>query len=59
MNPLDLLGGGGFSGSSSATSGVGQVSQGGFNFSPKSSTLPAFAWLAIGAVALVLLLRRK
>ena len=59
MNPLDLMGGGGFSGSSSATSGNAQVTQGSFNFSPKGSTLPAYAWLAIGAVALVLLLRRK
>lgn len=51
-------GGGGFSGSSSATSSTGAVTMGGFQFSPKASTLPPIAWIAVGVVALVLLLRR-
>lgn len=49
-----LVGGGGFSGSSSATStakqgdvGVG----GGFNFQPKGGNLPPVAWIAAAAVA--------
>jgi MYXO-CTERM domain-containing protein len=59
MNPMDLMGGGGFSGSSSATSSSGPVTQGGFNFSPKASTLPPVAWIALAAVALIFLIRRK
>lgn len=52
-----LTGGGGFSGSSSATSSSGPVSTGGFTFAPKSSTLPAVAWVAIAAVAALVLFR--
>lgn len=51
-------GGGGFSGSSEATSGTGALTLGGFNFSPKASTIPPVAWIAIAAVAIVLLVRR-
>lgn len=60
-----LMGGGGFSGSSSATSTAqtGAVGFGGFNFQPKGGNLPPSAWLAIaGAIALVaivFLVRRK
>ena len=53
-----LMGGGGFSGSSSATSSSGPVSQGGFVFQPKASTIPPMAWIALGLVALVFLVRK-
>jgi hypothetical protein len=51
-------GGGGFSGSSSATSSTGAVTLGGFTFSPKASTIPPVAWIAIAVVAAVFLLKR-
>jgi hypothetical protein len=53
-------GGGGFSGSSEANS-TQNLGLGGFQFAPKSSTIPPVAWIAlaaVGAVALVLLLKR-
>lgn len=48
-----LTGGGGFSGSSSASSDAttGGVGFGGFNFQPKGGNLPPVAWIAVAAVA--------
>lgn len=53
-----LTGGGGFSGSSSASSDarVGAVGFGGFNFQPKGGNLPPLAWAAIAAAAVVIFL---
>lgn len=36
-----------------ATSGVGQVSVGGFTFAPKSAALPPAAWVALAVVGAV------
>lgn len=49
-----LTGGGGFSGSSAATSRSGDATVGGFNFAP-AAKIPAVAWIAAALVAAVLL----
>lgn len=56
---LGMMGGssGGFSGSSSAESATGAVTLGGFTFAPKSSTLPAVAWVAAAVIGIVLVLK--
>ena len=36
---------------------AGRITVGGFNFAPKSSTLPTVAWVAIAAVAALLLFK--
>lgn len=54
-----LMGGGGFSGSSSATSSSGPVSQGGFVFSPKASTIPPVAWLALAAIGIAYIISKR
>lgn len=58
-----FLGGGGFSGSSSASSDAttGGVGFGGFNFQPKGGNLPPSAWiaLAVAAVMIAALAMRK
>jgi hypothetical protein len=59
FGPLATLGSGaGLSASSSANSQVGATSIGPYNFSPKGSALPPVAWIAIGAVVLLVLLKR-
>lgn len=65
MDPLSALlssGGGGLSVAPSSSASTGPAHIGGFVFSPKSSTLPPVAWIAIAAaaaVALVVLLPRR
>jgi len=60
-----LMGGGGFSGSSSASSdaATGAVGFGGFNFQPKGGNLPPAAWIAIaaalGLIGIAYVMRRK
>ncbi len=60
-----LTGGGGFSGSSSASSDAtgGAVGFGGFNFQPKGGNFPPHAWIAIAALGVGLiafgLMRRR
>ncbi len=51
-----LTGGGGLSASSSATSRAGDASVGGFNFAP-GGKIPTVAWVVIGLVAAVVLLK--
>jgi hypothetical protein len=58
FGPLAQLGNGaGFSGSSSAESATGAVHFGAHNFAPKASSLPPVAWIALGLVALVILVK--
>lgn len=57
LGPLATLGNGaGLSASSSAESATGTTSIGGFTFNA-GGKLPAVAWVAIGAVALIVLLK--
>ena len=53
-----LTGGGGLSGSSSASSDAtgGAVGFGGFNFQPKGGSFPPQAWIAIAVAGVALIL---
>lgn len=59
LGAVPTAGGGvpGFTGSSSATSSAAgaPVTFGGFNFQPKGGTFPPYAWLAIAAAGVALI----
>lgn len=48
-----------FQGSNSSAASQGGTTLGGFTFSPKSSVIPPAAWIAIAAVVVVYLMRKR